>query len=155
MRDISQLPLDLMNFSNGLGRAIAGGVIPRLLTRITTAVNFPYESGRLIESGYGYAEGEVVADSRTGAYAGDIEPPPAIKGEKDTGTIVFTTPKPATAGATTFYVKGGRKWFDYAKAVHQGTRHMAARLYVSSYVNKETIFPLMKEPIDKKWSRMR
>lgn len=149
MKDISQLSIDLKMFAQDLGRDVARGVVEPLLDKIVAAPDFPRDTGRLRASGYGYVEGEVVAQSKADSYGLEITPPPPIVAKEATASILFLTPKPAKENATIFFLEGGEKKFDYAPYVHE----VMERYYVDSYINMDTLAPFISITMDEKWSK--
>ena len=100
----------------------------------------PVDTGRLVNSGFAYVDGTIVAESNlgttTGIYGISTPIPPSLPTRREgrhTITIIFTTPKPAGPNATVYYIDAaGNKMFDYAPYV----------LGEKAYVSKEISYTL-------------
>ncbi|HXK71960.1 MAG TPA: hypothetical protein PLQ68_04570 [Clostridia bacterium] len=121
----------------------------------------PIDTGRLVNSGFGYVDGDLVVNTNHGTSTSKLpiippEPPEVVVDDPASfqGNIIFTTPKPATRGATVFYVEGGQMLFDYAPFVMGGLANIQ-QIITPSIINILLLKAAKNaaERIKKKWRR--
>jgi len=120
-RSINQLYRDIERLVNSIGQEEGTIICEDVLNEFEN--NVPVDKARLVDSGFGYVDGILVATTDKGRNESSfgIEEPQQegfgyVQGVKRI-TIKFFTPKPATPNATVFTYYGGRKIFDYAEFV--------------------------------------
>ena len=120
-RSINQLYRDLERLVNTIGQEEGAIICEDILNEFEE--NIPRDKERLVDSGFGYVDGILVATTEKGRNASNlpvVEPEQEgfgyVKGVKRI-TIKFFTPKPASDRARVFTYYGGAKIFDYAEFV--------------------------------------
>lgn len=120
-RSINQLYRDIERLVNSIGQEEGTIICEDILNEFED--NVPVDKARLIDSGFGYVDGVLVATTDKGRNESSfgIEEPQRegfgyVQGVKRI-TIKFFTPKPATTNATVFTYYGGQRIFDYAEFV--------------------------------------
>jgi len=136
-----QFPTDIARAVERVAQTEALGIIENVFDESYSAI--PVASGRLINSGFGYVDTELVymTEGKTGIpnnnafgvwepeYEGEVSTSPYTKHI----AIWWHTPKPATPKATVTKIYRGMRVFDYAPKVLgvSGTEHVRKRRFMS------------------------
>ncbi len=136
-KPIIDLPRDLRRIAASI-REEDGTLIARSLLEAIDPL-IPIDKGRLVDSGFGYVDGELVAETNQGRNTnskyGVEEPlmPPNVYSSPSTVrvSIVYHTPKDVGPNAIVFKSYGGRNVFDYAPFILGGGDEFAETLSFS------------------------